>query len=603
MADYTIDKIHYGSDTYLLKDSDAIHEINGEVNINKLNTNYIKNTGTIYSNTIDTQYLTVRENANIQSATIDDLIATKARVVATLDIDGEMHTKSWTNSNIAHIGGNFYISPDITSTATEMQLKISNIAQAFTQGYTLTAMNGDFRSHLLIGDGENGETDFIMQDWVVGSKVMMTGTVFVGNIEYPLGTCVGILSTPIQANYEESNGSNQSGNPTSFTMQRVKNTVIDELVNKYGNNNEDLIIQALEIKVALYSLGTGTILDSSIVAGYKPIGIMMTSYGIDSKSYIDIYGGTIPTDEFNEVEPVVRIGLLNGLPNLSSDNNSATQPKGWGIYTSNGYFKGRIIASAGLIGGFAIDEEKLSYKNINEVKNQNEQGAYLGPNGFNISGGSYDNTTYFTEDEVLIGGVFHWREKEYIQTEDITPDPNKTYYYINNNNEYVIFTGNSFSSGVIYYELTSSHNLHILANEIIMKDGEAQLSIKANLKQAMGDNINQYNLIQNNSYAITDINNILNTYIPFIEAKPNEASPYIDLQLKDDTNYYPKLHINRNEISFSLDEDNNIITKISNNLMHTSFGEFENLRMRMGNTGNLTWIARSNGHLSLKVVE
>jgi hypothetical protein len=44
---------------------------------------------------------------------------------------------------------------------------------------------------------------------------------------------------------------------------------------------------------------------------------------------------------------------------------------------------------------------------------------------------------------------------------------------------------------------------------------------------------------------------------------------------------------------------------ITSEKTHTQMGEFENLRMRTGGTnpiGNLIWIARSNGHLSLKVV-
>ena len=105
---------------------------------------------------------------------------------------------------------------------------------------------------------------------------------------------------------------------------------------------------------------------------YRPIGIYMTAWGDNdwsdstarNKSTISIYGGTensganiVP----QSTTPVVRIGNLKDLPAI---DNEAVQ--GWGIYTTNGFFKGKVVATSGKIGNLNLVNGKL-YTNNNEL--------------------------------------------------------------------------------------------------------------------------------------------------------------------------------------------------------------------------------------------
>ena len=81
----------------------------------------------------------------------------------------------------------------------------------------------------------------------------------------------------------------------------------------------------------LYKLHNGTSL--------FPIGIVLTSYGSDRKSYIDVYGGT-------DVNPVARMGNLGGLTYKDYSDPDPTEDilaNQWGFYTKdNAYFQGHI---------------------------------------------------------------------------------------------------------------------------------------------------------------------------------------------------------------------------------------------------------------------
>lgn len=70
--------------------------------------------------------------------------------------------------------------------------------------------------------------------------------------------------------------------------------------------------------------------------------MVLTSYGDNYRSYLDIYGGT-------SNQSVARVGNLGGLT-----FNGKTLENQWGILTSNGYFDGVVIANEGQIGGWTI---------------------------------------------------------------------------------------------------------------------------------------------------------------------------------------------------------------------------------------------------------
>lgn len=106
-----------------------------------------------------------------------------------------------------------------------------------------------------------------------------------------------------------------------------------------------------DFAVMLYKLHNGTTL--------FPIGIVLTSYGSDRKSYIDVYGGT-------DVNPIARMGNLGGLKYNDYATPSGTAgvdelANQWGFFTKgNAYFEGHIKTNAGIIGGWEITSEGLS---------------------------------------------------------------------------------------------------------------------------------------------------------------------------------------------------------------------------------------------------
>lgn len=308
--------------------------------------------------------------------------------------------------------------------------------------------------------------------------------------------------------------------------------------------------------------------------------------------YMTPLPGTIAIDNFNKTDWKQIIGT-----------NFAVDLEG-NLYALNANINGIINATSGIIGGFTIGNNELYSNNKTDVKSTGK-GTYIGPLGFNISDGSSENTTFFTSDEVSIGGVLNWKAGEdnnpgnlsikadeiiigidYMPTNDTQPIEGKIYYYLSGE-EYIEFQGNTFDSNVEYYE-------------------PIDFMVKSLLQDSIKVNNNQTIKIDELEDMVNNIRNITNSYKEFITTVINGNNSYIDFQYQNET-YNPKLKITTNSISFSLDEDENIVTQITkinnDSLMHTTFGEFENLRMRAGGQGNLTWIARDNGHLSLKVVE
>lgn len=114
-----------------------------------------------------------------------------------------------------------------------------------------------------------------------------------------------------------------------------------------------------------------------------PVGIRMTAYGSNKRSYIDIYGGT-STSSWNT--PHVRIGNVGGLT-----FNGETLANQWGIYTDRGYFSGAIVSKEGNIGGFFIDQTNI-HNNVTSLTDTSHTGIYLGTDGirnYNTSGSKH----------------------------------------------------------------------------------------------------------------------------------------------------------------------------------------------------------------------
>lgn len=281
-----------------------------------------------------------------------DATFTNATVVGLLDVQGELHTNSWTNANIANIGGSFYISPTVEATDTTTypaKISITNNTSSWTVSIT-----GKFATDFIkSGTATSGVT------WPANSLVLITGDVVLGTTKYPLGTLKGTL------------GSNVTATPASTSKTITLNSVTDAqnssspsvLLELYQANNNANISSASFIngKISLYSLRSGS-------NDYK-IGILLSSMGVSSNSIIDIYGGV-------QADPVVRIGHLAGLPSFTVGTKTTVAPTGWGIYTDNGYFKGTVASTSGVIGGWTIGASSI-YNGTNS-KTSTTAGTYLG---------------------------------------------------------------------------------------------------------------------------------------------------------------------------------------------------------------------------------
>lgn len=297
----------------------------------------------------------VATSLSASSATITDLTTQNATVVGLLDVKGQLHSNSWTNANIANIGGSFYITPTIEPTDSQAKITITrNSATSWT-----VTLSGTFATNTIkTGTSSSGVA------WPANSLILITGNITFNDIEYPLGTLKGTLQSQVTAT--------ASGTSKTVTLTGVTdgqgNTTPAILQRLYELNSNTNISNATLTsgKISLYQIGS------------YPVGIQMTAMGISANSMIEIYGGV-------SIQPNVRIGHLEGIPgfnhrlttdtsvnsnkkyytysggNFTVVNNpsgnpqtngwyEADEPKGWGIYTDNGYFTGVIVATAGKIG-------------------------------------------------------------------------------------------------------------------------------------------------------------------------------------------------------------------------------------------------------------
>lgn len=328
----------------------------------------------------------IATNADIGTLDVDDLTAQNATVVGLLDVKGDLHTNSWTNSNISSVGGSFYVAPTVSTTIAEggtpMNIAIGGSAGARTFQVTGGAFVTDAVKTY------NGTTTSTVT-WSVGSHVMVTGNIRVEangvkGVDYPLGTLNGYLASPVT-----------TGGPSAlvtngFTIGEVNSPALETIISELGTSN----LKSYEIKISMYEIGPKT--------SIKPVGIMMTSYGVDKSTYIDIYGGVNVKNSSGVTIPNVRIGYLGGLGALNAVNGET--PTGWGIYTDNGYFNGVIVSQSGKIGNFTLDtslrDKKTSY---NETTND---GIFLGTTGIGLGKGifSVSPTGYLTAKSGSIAG-------------------------------------------------------------------------------------------------------------------------------------------------------------------------------------------------------
>ena len=321
----------------------------------------------IYANELEVSAFEA-ESAIIKKLTAKDTILGNATVIGLLDVQGQLHTNTWTNSNIATIDGCFYITPTLSSDSGKISFSSTSVA-SLTGTYAAV-------TSLYIGDSSSGST----VQWTSGSNVLLTGEVEVNGQWLPLGTLLGTLSANATTSSIGLTGLTDNRHNTSSIITDIRNAVSNASLN-YRN-----------LKISLYQRKDGT--DS------KPLGIYMTAMGTNGKTFIDIYGGVNSTTTAGSnggfADPNLRIGNLSGLGAVEG-----TTPTGWGIYTTNGYFKGVIVSSAGKIGNFTINS--ALYSNNHSAWNSNVSGIYINNDG--ISGGAGGKWWLWNDGSAKIGAM------------------------------------------------------------------------------------------------------------------------------------------------------------------------------------------------------
>lgn len=272
-----------------------------------------------------------------EAGIIKKLKADDVTVVGLLDVKGQLHTNSWSNSNIATIDGSFYITPTIGSASGTVSITSSSLTFSGTN-YAV--------SSLYLGDGSSIA-------WPRYSKVLVTGQILSNGEWIPLGTLLGQLNNAATATSISINSIKDNKNQTS----NILTTLVSNGTTSSNYRN---------LKVSLYQRASSS-------TAFYPLGIYMTATGTNGRTFLDIYGGVEALSNSNNyggfAEPNVRIGNLQGLPNVGGQT-----PSGWGIYTDNGYFKGIIAADKGYIGS---GSRYWVIANYEDSSNSNNSRSYI----------------------------------------------------------------------------------------------------------------------------------------------------------------------------------------------------------------------------------
>ena len=107
-----------------------------------------------------------------KNASVDETLT----VNGLLDVYGELHTKSWSNSNIATVDGNLHIVPTVTAATATGTITYSSSA------YSMSITGAFATNTLTIGNSAT------VVAWTPGSKLIISGEVKIGNEWIPLGT-------------------------------------------------------------------------------------------------------------------------------------------------------------------------------------------------------------------------------------------------------------------------------------------------------------------------------------------------------------------------------------------------------------------------------
>lgn len=262
---------------------------------------------------------------------VEDVTATNATVLGLLDVKGELHTNTWTNSNIATIDGSFYITPTIgLPDGGTANVGVNSISFAGTS-YSLDT--------IYTNEATSSTTSSV--SWTVGSKILVTGEVEVNGEWMPFGTLTGLLgatsSTSVAVNTLKAN------RPATVSSNPETLAAIISAATEAGIATSSLPYR--NVKISMYQTNR-----TNNGTTFYPLGIYMSALGANGRTFIDIYGGNnaVSTTYTSAMAlPVVRVGNLSS---MNLPQVGGVTPNGWGIYTSNGFFSGTVAAKQGKIG-------------------------------------------------------------------------------------------------------------------------------------------------------------------------------------------------------------------------------------------------------------
>ena len=330
-----------------------------------------------------------------------DATVTNATVMGLLDVTGELHTKSWSNSNIATIDGSFYITPTFGLQGGDTSTNTVTVAATSLSFINSSGTNFNFDSLYL--DGSDSAIA-----WTTSSKVIVTGEILKDGEWIPLGTLKGTLGTYSTTSVVINNITDAKGAAPATLAALIGSGL------RYRN-----------VKVSLISINR---------SGLKPLGIFMTATGANGRTFLDIYGGNNGEDSTYAglSTPVLRIGNLKGLPAIQG-----VTPSGWGIYTTNGFFSGTIVSTKGKIGNFTLDTALHAGTNGGPTSvSGTTAGTYVGTDGFL----NYASNTAYVK---MTGGVI--TAVGAVIKGDITAD-NGTIGGITANSSYGLYTNSKTSA-------------------------------------------------------------------------------------------------------------------------------------------------------------
>lgn len=323
--------------------------------------------GASYINILEANKIRANEGIFTKLAAKNASVDETLTVNGLLDVYGELHTKSWSNSNIATVDGNLHIVPTITAATASGTITYSSSA------YSMSITGAFATNTLTVG------TSATIVAWTPGSKLIVSGEVLVNNEWLPLGT----LKCDLGGSANLATDAASKTIPLTAIKDGTGNTsgVLEAIRTTLNLSGTSGTLQFRNVKIAFYSRKN---------TNMYPIGILLTAQGTGaSKTFIDMYNGNNATSGTygGLALPVVRIGNLSGsnLPKVGGYT-----PTGWGIYTNNGYFSGTIAAEKGKIANWTITSSSIQTGDFNTANTM-----YFGTSGISLG------TTF----RVTAGGV------------------------------------------------------------------------------------------------------------------------------------------------------------------------------------------------------